>query len=172
MSDAQLLKSIAGGDRRAFEELYRCYYRRILKFVERLIPLCNSADEIINDTFMIVWQRASQFRDRSQVSTWIFGIAYRIALKSLRRHRRWQAACVDTLPESLVDPHGEAEERDWLDEGLRRLSDKQRLTLLLTYRLGHSIQRVALMTECPVGTVKARLFHARGQLRRQLIALQ
>jgi RNA polymerase sigma-70 factor (ECF subfamily) len=141
-------------------------------YLTRRLPPSHSADEIIDDTLMIVWQRASEFRYQSQVSTWIFGIAYRVALKSLRRHKRWFATSADESPEPVTDPRRELEEREWLAEGLRRLPDKQRLSLLLTYQLGHSIEQVATITECAVGTVKARMFHARGRLRDLLTTLQ
>jgi RNA polymerase sigma-70 factor (ECF subfamily) len=171
MSDMHLLKSVARGDRRAFEELYRGYYRRLTKYLARRLPPSHSADEIIDDTFLIVWQHAGEFRYQSQVSTWIIGIAYRVALKSLRKQNRWCVASIDESPEPVFDPHAEIEDRDWLAEGLRRLPDQQRLSVLLIYQFGHSIEQVATMTECAVGTVKARMYHARGKLRHLLPAL-
>ena len=172
MSEDNLLRSIARGDRHAFEELYRVYYRRLTRFLARRIPASHSADEIIDDTFMVVWDCAGEFRRQSQVSTWIFGITYRVALKSLRRHERWAAAAEYGLSEPSIDPTRETEQRDWLEEGLRRLSDKQRSSLLLVYQYGHSVEQVASMTQSAVGTVKARMYHARGKLRHLLTALQ
>jgi RNA polymerase sigma-70 factor (ECF subfamily) len=172
MSEEHLLKSIAGGDGRAFEALYRCYYSKLTRFLARRLPLSHSADEIIDDTFIVVWQHAGDFRSQSQVSTWIFGIAHRVALKSLRRQKRWFVESADESPELVIEPHLQLEERDWLAEGLRRLPDKQRLSFLLTYQWGHSIEQVAAIAGCPAGTVKARLFHARSKLRHLLPALQ
>jgi RNA polymerase sigma-70 factor (ECF subfamily) len=173
MSEAVLLKSVARGDQRAFEELYRRYYRRLARFLAKRIPPSHSADEIINDTLLVVWQHAGEFHYRSQVSTWIFGIAYRVALKSLRKHKLWvRGTTADELKDSVLDPAWADEQRQWLAKGLRRLPDKQRLSLVLTYHFGHSIEQVALMTDSPVGTIKARLFHARGRLRGHLSALQ
>jgi RNA polymerase sigma-70 factor (ECF subfamily) len=172
MSEEHLLKSIARGDGRAFEVLYRRYYLRLKRYLARRLPPSHSADEIIDDTFIVVWQHAGEFGCRSQVSTWIFGIAYRVALKSLRRHKRWIVASTDESPETVIDPRRQFEERDWLAEGLRRLPDNQRLSLLLIYQWGHSIEQVAAMAECPAGTVKARVFHARVKLRHLLPALQ
>jgi RNA polymerase sigma-70 factor (ECF subfamily) len=173
MSEDLLLKSIACGDQRAFEELYRCYYRRLKRFLAKRIPPSHSADEIIDDTLLIVWQHASEFHRRSQVSTWIFGIAYHVALKSLRKNNRWRRmTTTDGRPDPVFDPIREDEERDWLDQAIRRLSRNQRLSVFLTYQLGHSVEQVAVMTKCAVGTVKARMFHARGNLRHHLTVLQ
>ena len=172
MLDDQWLESVARGDHRALERLYLSYYRRLKKFLSRLAPNHENVDEIINDTFIVVWQHAGQFRRSSRVSTWIFGIAYRVALKSLRQDKRWRAASIDGQPESVTDPTRETEEHDWLTLGLGRLSQKQRLDLLLTYHRGHSIREVAAMTDCSVGAVKARLFQAREKLRVHLSELR
>ena len=165
MSDDQWLKSVARGDRRALEELYLNYQRPLARFLSRLAPRSENIDEIINDTFMAVWQHAGEFRQSSRVSTWIFGIAHRIALKSLRQHKRWHAASANEQSERVTDPTKETEEHDWLTEGLGRLSQEQRLGLMLTYHWGHSIREVAAMTDSPPGTVKARLSRARKKLR-------
>src|SRR5260370_33078449 len=159
------MEYVAGGDRRALEELYLSYHRQLTRFLSRLAPRSENIDEIINDTFMAVWQHAGEFRRSSRVSTWIFGIAYRIALKSLRQHKRWRAASADGQSERVTDPTQETEEHDWLAQGLGRLSQEQRLGLMLTYHWGHSIQEVAAMTASPRGTVKARLFRPRAKFR-------
>jgi RNA polymerase sigma-70 factor, ECF subfamily len=172
VSDDQWLKSVAGGDSRALEKLYLSYYRRLTKFLSRLAPRSESIEEILNDTFMVVWLHAGEFRHASRVSTWIFGIAYRIALKSLRQHKRWHAASADGQPERVTDPTQATEDHDWMAQGLGRLSQEQRLGLMLTYHWGHSVREVAAMTDCPVGTVKARLFHARVKLRVHLTELR
>lgn len=57
MSDEQWLDSVARGDRRALEELYLSYHRGLTRFLSRLAPRSENIDEIICDTFMVVWQR-------------------------------------------------------------------------------------------------------------------
>jgi RNA polymerase sigma-70 factor (ECF subfamily) len=170
--DNELLVAVAAGDRRALEELYLGYHRRLARFLSRFTPRYENVEEIINDTFMVVWQSAKDFRYASQVSTWIIGIAYRTALKSLRRQKNHAAArSLDDYPEQTTDPTLEAEVRDWLKQGLDQLPVEQRLTLELAYHMGHSLEEIAAITECPVGTVKARMFHAREKLRQYLPTL-
>jgi RNA polymerase sigma-70 factor (ECF subfamily) len=169
--DSALLLAIAAGDRRALEELYLGYHRRLARFLSRFTPRYENIEEIINDTFMVVWQNAKQFRNASQVSTWIIGIAYRTALKSFRRQKNHAAASLEDYPEQTVDPTFDAEVSDWLKHGLSRLPIEQRLTLELAYHMGHSLEEIAVITECPVGTVKARMFHAREKLRQYLPTL-
>jgi RNA polymerase sigma-70 factor, ECF subfamily len=170
--DSALLVAVAAGDRRALEELYLSYHRRLARFLSRFTPRYENVEEIINDTFMVVWQSAKDFRNASQVSTWIIGIAYRTALKSFRRQKNHAVArSLEDYPEQTVDPTFEAEVHDWLKHGLSRLPMEQRLTLELAYHMGHSLEEIAAITECPVGTVKARMFHAREKLRQYLPAL-
>jgi RNA polymerase sigma-70 factor, ECF subfamily len=170
--DGALLVAIAAGDRRALEELYLSYHRRLARFLSRFTPRYENVEEIINDTFMVVWQSAKDFRNASQVSTWIIGIAYRTALKSFRRQKNHVGArSLEDYPEQTVDPTVDAEVHDWLQHGLNRLPVEQRLTLELAYHMGHSLEEIAAITECPVGTVKARMFHAREKLRQYLPTL-
>jgi RNA polymerase sigma-70 factor (ECF subfamily) len=172
MHDNELLVAVAAGSRQALEELYLGYHRRLARFLSRFTPRYENVEEIINDTFLVVWQSAKDFRYASQVSTWIIGIAYRTALKSLRRQKNHTAArSLDEYPEQTVDPTSETEIQDWLKQGLRQLPVEQRLTLELAYQLGHSLEEIAAITECPVGTVKARMFHAREKLRQYLPSL-
>jgi RNA polymerase sigma-70 factor, ECF subfamily len=168
-TDRDLLTAVAGGDRRALEQLYLAYHRRLARFLVRFTPLYENVEEIINDTFMAVWRSAKDFRDASQVSTWIIGIAYRTALKSIRRQKNHTGAVnLDDCPEQSFDPTFDTETRDWLKHGLNQLPGEQRLTLELAYHMGHSLEEIATITECPVGTVKARMFHAREKLRQYL----
>ncbi|MGD0505761.1 MAG: sigma-70 family RNA polymerase sigma factor [Steroidobacteraceae bacterium] len=171
-SDVDRLIAIAAGNRVAFEDLYFAYHRRLARFLFRVTPRYEMVEEIINDTFITVWQRAKDFRNASRVSTWIFGIAYHTALKSLRRQKHHSAALsLDDYPEPTIDPGAEAEVKDWLAQGLSRLPLDQRLTLELAYHMGHSLEEIAAITDTPVGTVKARMHHARRKLRKHLPAL-
>jgi len=120
--DNDLLVAVAAGNRQALEELYLSYHRRLARFLSRFTQRYENVEEIINDTFMVVWQSAKDFRYASQVSTWIIGIAYRTALKSLRRQKNHAAArSLDEYPEQTIDPTFETEVQDWLMHGLNRL---------------------------------------------------
>lgn len=167
--DFDLLAAVAAGNRRALEQLYHGYHRRLARFLSRFTWRYENVEEIINDTFMVVWQSAKDFRNDSQVSTWIFGIAYRMALKSQRRQKNHAAELsLDESREQMVDPEADAELQDWVSQGLSCLTVEHRLTLELAYHMGHSLEEIATITDAPVGTVKARMFHARRKLREYL----
>jgi RNA polymerase sigma-70 factor, ECF subfamily len=162
---------VARGDRDAFRDLYVHYHRRLARFLTRLTHRREDAEEIINDTLWIVWQRAGDFRDASQVSTWIMGIAYRRALNVIRRaatHERiMKQEGADGEP-LVNDPTQADENRQLLNHALAQLPVEQRVVLELTYYLDHSCEEVAEIMECPVNTVKTRMFNARRKLRAML----
>jgi RNA polymerase sigma-70 factor (ECF subfamily) len=171
-TDRVLLQRMSNGDRAALATLYRSYHGRLCRFLSRLTRRPDVIEEVINDCFWIAWQKAGDFRGDSRVSTWILGIAYRCGLKALRQHGEEPVA--DTIPEELApadDPDEDRELRDWLSKGLARLSTDQRVVVELVYGEGHTLDDVASIMQCPVGTVKARLFHARVKLRNVLPAL-
>jgi len=171
-SDSELLIAIAAGNCRALKELYLGYQGRLAGFLSRFTQRHENIEEIINDTFMVVWCNAIDFRFASQVSSWIFGIAYRTALKSMRRQQRHSGArSLEECPEQTVDPVLETEIQDWVTHGLNRLPDEQRLALELACHMGHSPTEIAEITGAPIGTVKARMFHARRRLRQYLPTL-
>jgi RNA polymerase sigma-70 factor, ECF subfamily len=166
--ERELVFKVGRGDRDAFRELYLHYHRRLARFLTRLTHRQEDAEEIINDTLWIVWQRAAEFRNASQVSTWIMGIAYRRALNMIRRAATHQKvmALESAEGELAVSDAGQAmEDRQLLDRALAQLPLEQRLVLEFTYYLDHSCEEVAEIMECPVNTVKTRMFNARRKLR-------
>jgi RNA polymerase sigma-70 factor, ECF subfamily len=172
--DRELLRQIAAGERRALERLYFDYHGRLGQFLSRLTARRDAIEEAINDTFWIVWQKASQFRGDSRASTWIMGIAWRCGLKALRRSGPLPPEHGESLLEVLpsIDNTLATEElREWLDSGLRSLPFEQRATMELAYFLGHSCEEIGAIMGCPVNTVKARMFQARIKLRNLLPAL-
>jgi len=172
-NDRMLLQRMAAGDRAALAVLYRSYHGRLCRFLSRLTRRADVIEETINDCFWVAWQKADGFHGDSRVSTWLMGIAYRCGLKALRQHGD-EAVESDPLSEerfSAHDPDEDRELRDWLGKGLDRLSVDQRVVIELVYGVGHSLDDVAVIMQCPVGTVKARLFHARVKLRNVLPGL-
>src|ERR1700722_9523510 len=131
LRDRGLIERIARQDRAALKELYLIYHRRLARFLTRVTSRYDLAEEIINDTFWVVWQRAGEFRGASHVSTWIMGIAYRRGLKALKRARRAHPGSHDVPEEGVAshEPWSGAERREWLSVALERLPSEQRLVL-------------------------------------------
>jgi RNA polymerase sigma-70 factor, ECF subfamily len=170
MREKDLIAKVADGDRKAFEELYYLYHRRLARFLTRLTRRYDVAEEVVNDTFWVVWRKAGTFRGDSQPSTWILGIAYRKARNAFRATARLaeKNLQVDQLPLTEETPADAEELRDWLGRALAELPVEQRLAVELCYELGYSCEEIATIMDCPVNTVKTRLFHARAKLQRLL----
>jgi RNA polymerase sigma-70 factor (ECF subfamily) len=173
VTDRMLLQRMSAGDRAALSVLYRGYHGRLCRFLSRLTRRPDIIDEVINDCFWIAWQKAGNFHGDSRVSTWLMGIAYRCGLKALRQHGDEPVENNDLMEQLTPDDDmdEDRELRDWLSKGLDHLSADQRVVIELVYGVGHTLDDVAVIMQCPVGTVKARLFHARVKLRNVLPAL-
>src|SRR5437016_1050276 len=172
--ERELLERIEARDREAMRELYLLYYPRLARFLRRMTRRHDLLDEIVNDALFVMWQKAGDFRGDSRVSTWIMGIAYRRGLNLLRAEYRADERMVfpTTEDQHLRDPVAEQSDlAELLERALESLSSDHRAVLELTYHLGHSCGEIAAIMDCPVNTVKTRMFHARNKLRTLVPAL-
>lgn len=174
VSDKALLTRIAAGERTAFRLFYLRFHNRVYRFVLRLIHRPEMAEEVVNDVLLTVWRKAASYRGEAAASTWLFGIAYRLALKSLRR---WpQPVAEENRPEQVdTAPAPEEQTNQELDArrlraAMTQLSTEQQAVIELTYFFGYSCAETAAVVACPVNTVKTRLFHARKRLQTVLDA--
>ena len=171
--DLICLSLIAQGDRAAFERLYRRYYDRLFRFVLRVSGRMNVVEDVINDTMLVIWRKAGEYRAAAQASTWIFGIAYRKALKALARESRL-GDVTDEIPD-IEAPPPEALDREGLHAAIRQavmqLPPEHRAVVDLTFFRNRSYEEAAQSLDCPVGTIKSRMFHARAKLRPLLTQL-
>jgi len=170
--DARLIARIRLRDMAAFEELYRLYHGRLTRFLFRLIHRPTLIEEVVNDTFVVVWDRADTFNGASKLSTWIFAIAYRKAMKALRQQ---DEPVEDRQAELRADPDHSPEDalgHSWrqilLAQAIDELSPDHRAVVEFTYFQEMGYREIAVIMDCPVDTVKTRMFHARRHLKRRL----
>jgi RNA polymerase sigma-70 factor (ECF subfamily) len=164
VEERELLGRVANRDTEAMREFYLLYHRRLARFLARVTRRRELVEEIVNDTLLIVWQRAADFRGHSRVSTWVMGIAWRRGMKSLRREQR--TAAYPALPEHWVASEEDGcANRDALQRAMATLSPEQRAVIELAYVGGYSCEEIGAVMRCPVNTVKTRLFHARRKVR-------
>jgi RNA polymerase sigma-70 factor (ECF subfamily) len=170
--ERELLERVKAHDVDAFERLYRIYQPRLSRFVSNLVKRPSIVEEVLDDTMMVVWQTAGSFRGTSKLSTWIFAIAYRKALKA---RARWPDPVEDNDRDLRVseDPAPDAELqrgrlRDTLVKAMAQLSTDQRAVVDLTYFHGLGYRDIAEIVNCPIDTVKTRMFHARRRLKQAL----
>jgi RNA polymerase sigma-70 factor (ECF subfamily) len=167
--DAQLVRRIAEKDHLAFEALYRSFFHRLARFLDRLTRNTILIEEIVNDTMFVVWRKAETFDRTSKVSTWIFSIAYRTALKAFRNlDEPVEMDFGSVAADAAYDPENETSQRQTqklISKALDALPIDQRTVVSLAYYHGMGYQEIAAIVDCPVNTVKTRMFHARRRLK-------
>jgi RNA polymerase sigma-70 factor (ECF subfamily) len=174
-SDTALLAAIASGDKRALRMLYGRHHVRVFRFLVRLTNDAATAEELLSDVFLDVWRQAGRFEGRSQVSTWLIGIARNKALSVLRR--RTTEPLDDEAAALIEDPAdnpevalGKRETSSILENCLIELSVAHREIIDLVYYHGRTIDEVAEILGVPQNTVKTRMFYARKRLAELLAA--
>jgi RNA polymerase sigma-70 factor (ECF subfamily) len=170
--DVQLIGRIARQDLRAFEELYRTYQPRLTRFLKNMLRSAPLVEEVLDDTMLVVWNKPDRYNGKSKVSTWIFAIAYRKALKALRRHDEpIEDHAAETRESEEAGPEqqlGQRQVQHALLSAIGELSHEHRTVLDLTYYHGAGYREIAEIMACPVDTVKTRMFHARRRLKTKL----
>jgi RNA polymerase sigma-70 factor (ECF subfamily) len=168
-TDRALVDRVAKGDRAAVRLLFMRHHARIYRFVARQTGSEMMADDIANEVFLELWKQAPSFEGRSEVSTWLLGIARFKALSSLRKKK-----------EDWIDDDAAAEIADGADTpevvtmkedkaaALRRminaLPEEHRTVIDLAYYHGQSVTEIGEVLDIPVATVKTRMFYARKKL--------
>lgn len=172
LDEARLIARIAARDLRAFEQLYRIYHPRLTRFLSNILRRPHLVEEALNDALMVVWKRPEAFNGTSKVSTWIFAIAYRTALKARSRH---DEPVEDPQAEARASPAAGPEQefsqrqtQEILSMAMAQLSAEHRAVVDLTYFHEAGYREIAEILDCPVGTVKTRMHHARKHLKGML----
>lgn len=168
-SDNDLMRRVASGDRAAVRLLFMRHNARIFRFAARQTGSEMMADDIANEVFLEVWRKAASFEFRSEVSTWLLGIA-RFKILSARRKRKEEE--LDDLQAERMEDTGDSPEviSMKLDKAaaLRKcidgLSAEHKAVIDLAYYHGRTVTEIGEVLSIPVATVKTRMFYARSKL--------
>lgn len=179
-SEVRLMEGVAERNERDFEELFRRYQARLGSFFLQRTRDPQAAEELVQETMMVVWQRATSFDQTSRPSSWIFGIGYRKYLEWQRKNSKASQLYEsetehdpEELPRSLHDEVGEQIGRETLSETVRQalgeLSEEHRAVIDLTFQQGLSYGEIAQILGIQPGTVKSRMFYGKERLKEILI---
>ena len=178
-SDALLVQRTLDGDPRAFELLVIKYQRRIQRLIGRMVRETDLIEDIAQETFIKAYRGLPQFRGDAQFYTWLYRIAVNTAKKFLLEFKRQPS-----LSDKFFGPADDSDETFWLavepssDEtpetllaakelaqavnaGLQALPDDLQQALSLREIEGLSYEEIAMLMDCPLGTVRSRIFRAR-----------
>ncbi len=172
-ADSELVRAVADGDTGALRTLYD---RHAPWLSVRLTRRCNDRGmvaEVLQDTFVAVWQGAGSYRGDGEVGAWLWGVAVRRLLSRLRR-RGIHAEVLVAETRGGWEPPTEDQvllgvEYGDLGAALARLSPEMRAVVQATILDGLTAREAALLLGIPRNTVKTRLHRAKAQLRRELV---
>ena len=167
--DAKLAIRIAAGDENALRELNAQYGRRLFAYALRLTGNPARAEDVVQDTLVVVWRTAARYRGEGRFIAWMLGIVHHTAMNALRHP---SIAVTDEMEESfpsdttLPEAHTQQkQQKEWIRRGVESLSPEHQAVLDLVFYQGLSLQETALVCRCPLGTVKSRLAYARKHLK-------
>lgn len=172
--DEELVARAQRGDPRAFELLVRKYQFKIVQLVARLVGEADAPD-VAQETFIKAFRALGGFRGQSAFYTWLYRIGINTAKNYLvSRNRRPAGQDIDVADAEL---YGHTEQmsdldtpesvllseeiRDTVAEAIRRLPPDLRQAITLRELEGLSYEEIAQVMECPIGTVRSRIFRAR-----------
>lgn len=163
-SEAELVAACRGGRREALDELVRRHYERLHRLAWSMAGPEGAAD-LAQETFLAAVRALPGFRGDCALSTWLISILRNQYTLWLRGRKKWRA--MGTLGPDVPAPEPrriEGAARDVLEKA-RGLPEELRTTLVLFYVEGLKYAEIALAMDCPVGTVRSRLFEARERLK-------
>jgi RNA polymerase sigma factor (sigma-70 family) len=155
----------------AFAALVRRHGPMVLNLCRRVLGHHQDAEDAFQATFLVLARKASGLRDRPLVGSWLYGVAYRTARKTLTARARRSAHERSALASSPRDPLAEVsirEAQQAVDEELERLPEKYRAPLVLCCLEGQARDEAARQLGWPLGLLKSRLEQARDLLRSRL----
>jgi RNA polymerase sigma factor (sigma-70 family) len=163
-----LLTRMASGDENALSSFYHRFEAIVYAFAYGRLRDSMLAADVLNTVMFEVWRNAGKYEGRSTVRTWVLGITQFKVIDVLRRNK-FKVVDLDDVSHELVDdfapdPEGEAsswEDSNFIHRCIDRLPDVHRTILLLAFIENLSYPEIAQIADCPVGTVKSRVFHAK-----------
>jgi len=156
---------------------FQRHHQSVYAFALRRLNEAADAADVLNDVMLQVWRGADRFAGNSKVSTWLLGIANHKILDIYRRRGRHAHEELDDSYEDESAGSAEADIALAQDAGMikhcmEKLSAAHREVVHLAFYEDLAYPDIAAILECPPGTVKTRMMHARKNLKRCLQALQ
>ncbi|MBV8135388.1 MAG: bifunctional nuclease family protein [Deltaproteobacteria bacterium] len=178
--DRDIVARVLAGDKAAFGALIERHRASALAFSRRILD-ANEAEDAVQEAFLAAFLGIKALRDAGRFRAWLFGIVANVCRYRLRRTREGYfrdeqgGRLVTGFMLEDAQPSAEAvfeirELHRIVSDAIGELPDEQRQAVTLHYLHGLTLAEIAILTAAPVGTLKARLHHARARLKESLIA--
>ena len=174
LEDDELLAQIRRGDLQAFEALYDKYKGQVYRTALAIAGDSSAAEDILQDCFLRLHANIDRIDGSVPISPWLHRVTVNLAYNLVARRKRIVGSLdsgADYLAGAAVPLERVAERsevRDRVQTAIDSLSFQQRAVVVLFYLAEFSLEEIAYILNCPVGTVKSRLHYARNKLRSQL----
>lgn len=169
--DAVLVIASRDGNRRAFEQLLARYERPVFNAAYRILHHREDAADVTQTAFLRAYEHLDRFDPTRTFFSWLYRIAINEAMDVSGR-RRPESVELEVLPDQGAGPDAQADEaisEHRLQAALLALNADQRALVVLKHVQDFSYEQIAEILDCPVKTVKSRLFTARRALRDRLL---
>jgi len=184
-NDKTLVERVQSGDKRAFELLVLKYQHRIYSLVSRMVRDADDVQDVVQEAFIKAYRALPNFRGESAFYTWLYRIAVNTAKNHLvARSRRPQGIDVDVEEAEFMDNADGLRDIDGpestlateqlkrvIDDAISGLPEDLRTALTLREFEGLSYEEIATVMDCPVGTVRSRIFRAREAIDNAIMPL-
>lgn len=180
--DQELVQRVQQGDKSAFDLLVLKYQHRIVHLVNRYVKDPSEAQDVAQDTFIKAYRALGDFRGESAFYTWLYRIAINTAknylLSRSRRHIDYE---IDVQDAEQVENSAQLKDMDTPDNllmneqiikiikiAIEKLPEEMRIAITLREFEGMSYEEIAEAMDCPIGTVRSRIFRAREAIDEKL----
>lgn len=163
------------GSQSAFYQLYEKHHRQIYALCWRMLADKDSAEDVCQEVFVVLWQKINNFRGESKFSTWLYSVATNVVLGHLRKHKNWiqRVFSVEEQGANVAEPHvGLTDDSmlTMLDQHIACLPERARLVFVLFAVEGYRHEEIAAMLKMAVGSSKSQYHRAKSLLKESLIA--
>lgn len=167
--EARLVHDLRAARPEAREQLVHLYYDRLYRLAYSMTGVAEDARDLVQETFLASLKSLPNFRGDSRLSTWLISILRNQYTLYLRGERKWKHAPLEAVePAAGAPPPAMHPGVAAILERIRKLPEDLRTSLVLFYLDGLKYEEIAEAMECPVGTVRSRLFDARERLKRMM----
>jgi len=169
-ADIELVSAVREGSAEAYKVLYTRYSDRIYRYCLARLRDSELASDVLQETFLVLWQNASSFQGKSAVSTWLFGITTNKLRSLIRTEARIDSRDLQQVEHELAieDASESTVQKADILAAVQRLPAEQQEAVILTFYADMTYNDIAEIQNVPVGTVKSRMFHARKSLKQIL----